>query len=359
MSDLRTLAAEAERIHTEYRRHFAGRSRYTRELGKLDELIAATDKAIAGAGGVSGADTELLPTLQQRAEMYRGERKAIAQLQSGGPDEALAHRTGAWSRLSRQRYMRNFAGQRRSTRDIGLLQALADDQAFWRDELQTAARRHDGDWHADDLAMMRHNADLYLGEVDQIHQARTELADNLRAQALATEANHQFRSWRLHFQDKPRRTRRAALLKRMVGSLERIHGDMLALRDKGFSESFHTGNIDNVARRIPLWKEELQRINEARAILTPDQLAGGLGEEANGWFTRYRDELAGKNRRTVSLEALAEICEGLFEVARAMEDQHRTWQSELNEKNLLVTLDNLKTYEREFELVRETQQPKA
>lgn len=356
---LRSLAEQAERIHAEYRRHFAGRARYTRELSRLDTLLADIRKLVAQAQTVPGADAELLPVLSQRLELYGAERQAIASVQAGGEDEAVAYRTGEWTRLVRRRYIRAFAGQNRLTRDLGLLQSMAADQRRWRDELRAVAARHEAGWHQEELGLMDDNVGIFETEAKAIEDAVAALEPERRAQVLATLANAQFDSWRLHFQGKTRGGRRPALLRRMIGSLERIHRDMLAVRDQGFNESFHQGNIENVAGRIRAWKEELRLIEGARATRDPDEVGATLGDEANKWFNEYRAQFAGKPRQGLDIDGLARVCEGLFEVALTMEDQHATWRRKLNARNLDIVIENLKAYEREFEQVREAQKQTA
>ncbi len=358
MSDvLRTLVDDADRIHAEYRRNFAGRSRFTRDLGLLDRLIAETAATAKRARTVSGADAELLPLLTEREALYKAERDRIAALQAGGPDEEVAHHARMWSQLGRMRYLRNYAGHARTTRDLGLLQALAADQRHWLDLLRAAAARHDGDWHADVIEQLERNARLFEGEVEQIRQAQQGLDPLRSAQLQSTLANAQFDSWRLHFQDRPRRSRRPTLLRRMIGNLERIHGAMVAARDAGVKEQFNLGNIDNVAGRITAWKAELERIESLRAKLGPDEVAGALGDDANSWFSRFRSDFGGRSYKDIDPVALGKVCEGLQEVALAMEDHHATWRRELNRKNLHIVLENLRAHEGEFERVRDAHKP--
>ena len=106
MSDLRTLADRVESIHTRYRQNFAGRSRISRDIGLLDQLIASLEGVASEASGLADAG-ELLPVVEQRLTLYRTEREAIHKAQSGGPDEVVAHRIADWSWLNHRRYVRH------------------------------------------------------------------------------------------------------------------------------------------------------------------------------------------------------------------------------------------------------------
>ncbi|MEC7946570.1 MAG: hypothetical protein VX265_03320, partial [Myxococcota bacterium] len=122
---LAQLTARADQAHDRYRREFAGRSRIGRDAAVLDGLVAQLQQILVEAGSVEGAGT-LRTTVEQRVALYRAERKAIAEAQAGGPDVAKAFRLHDWSWTDSRRYARHFAGQNRSTRDLGLMREMED-----------------------------------------------------------------------------------------------------------------------------------------------------------------------------------------------------------------------------------------
>ena len=350
MSDLRTLADRVQSIHDRYRREFAGRSRISRDLELLDQLIASLEGAASEAGALADSG-ELLPLTTQRLSLYRTEREAIHKAQNGGPDEVLAHRLADWSWLNHRRYVRHFAGQSRPTRDLGLLMELVEEQRRYRDELARLMARQAPGWRGELLAQIETNLEMYTKEIDAIPKARGELGAHRRVGVLATAANTQFGLWRSHFAEKSRRTRRAALLRRMITQLESIHTEMGIARDQGIKTPTHLGNLDKVKSRLDLYRREQGLIEQASSSAGPDEVARGLGSEANDQFTAYRAGFAGKSRTTVDADTLNGICDALQEIARNMDTLDRTWARPVNAKNLGVVVENLKQYEREHHLI--------
>jgi hypothetical protein len=338
MSDLRTIADRVQSIHDRYRSEFAGRSRISRDLSLLDQLIASLEGDAAEAGALADSG-ELSPLIDTRLTLYRDERAAIHKAQTGGPDEAVAHRIADWSWLNHRRYVRHFAGKSRPTRDLGLLREIVEEQRRYRDELAKL------------LSQIESNLTMYTTELDAIPAARNEQGAHRRVAVLATAANTQFGLWRDHFAEKSRRTRRAALLRRMIAQLADIHAEMERARDQGIKTETHLGNISKVASRLDLYRRELTLIEQAAASAGPDEIARGLGSDANDQFSAYRTGFAGKARTQVDQEKLGAICDQLQEIVRSMDTLDRTWARPVNAKNLGVVLENLKQYEREHHLI--------
>ncbi len=355
MSDLRTLADQSQAIHDRYRRDFAGKSRITRDVAVLDGLISELEVIHGQADGLDGAKESLMPTVAGWLTLYRTERESIAKAQEGGESEVVAHRISDWDWLNYRRYARHFAGQARPTRDLGLLTEMMVEQRRIRDELARVAAKQAPDWRSTLRAQVERNLELYTSESDTIAAARRELPPERRAQVLATAANAQFSLWRDNFASRARRTRRLALLQRMIGQLEQILGDMVEVRDAGIRTEAHLGNIDKVADRLALYRKELGLIEQAIGAAGGDTIAAALGTEANEQFSAYRSAFAGKSRRDVSLSALGGICDRLQEVTRNMDTLDRTWGHSLNAKNLQVVLENLKRYEREWIEIKKVQ----
>ncbi|MEL6343714.1 MAG: hypothetical protein AAFV53_11325 [Myxococcota bacterium] len=353
MADVQTLAARVEEIHTRYRQNFAGQSRITRDLNLLHQLIASMEGIAQDGGTIDGAGDSLLPTVRERLDLYRKERDAIAAAQAGGPAEVLAHRISEWTWLNQQRYQRNFAGQDRRTRDLGMLQEMRDEQRRWRDRLARAGTDQATGWRSDLLNQLEQSGNLYGSEFDAIQQARSTVTNDRKVSLLASLANGQFALWREHFANKARLSRRAGLLRRMLAQLKIIQGDMQAVRDAGITTDVHQKNLATVTERIATWQRELTEIERAAGSAGPDQVAGNLAREANEQFAMYRENFAGRPYSEVDIETLHGICERLHEIARNMDTLDQTWGREGNSKNLNVVIENLKRYEREWSRIRD------
>lgn len=347
------LADQATALHDRYRKGFVGRSRATRDLAALDALIADTTAFLPELG----QSLSLRSEVEERLVLYRNEREAIAQIQAGGADAVAAWRAVEWSDLTFSRYGREYAGQSRLTRDVSLLEEMAAEQAAWAASAGAVAKRVGEARLTEQVAQMAKHADLYRNEAVEVKKAQAGLAPADRVGPLATRANRQFALWRLHFEGRPRASRRVALLRRIIGELKGVQAAMEGARSAGITATTHGENITKVADRVRHHGEELGRIEEGRTNTPTTQLVGMLGDDANKLIARYRAEYAGKPREGRDLNPLADLCESMHEVARAMEavtaDRGADGQ---NARNLVVVLDHLKVMEREFAAIRKLKQ---
>jgi hypothetical protein len=351
MSDLPTLTAQVNTLHEQYRSHFEGRSRLTRDLARLDPIIVSLG-SLTDQINLLRDPGDLAALARTRMVLYRNEREEIHKLQTGGPAEVAAHRIAAWNWLNNQRYRRHFAGQSRPTRDLGLMQEMLVEQRRWRADLVELIGGQPEGWRRDLLSRLDGNLTLFTREHDAIPASRNEMKPEEQAMVWATAANTQFGLWGQHFAQKPRNTRRAALLRRMIGQLEVVVEGMTVLRDeKGIRTPMHLENIRKVNGRLDLYRNEIGQVEQSIANTTAENIARGLVSDANEQFAGYRAAFAGKPRNEVDLELLSTLCDRLHEIARAMDLLRRTWSVPNIDKNLEIVLDNLRQYEREHELV--------
>jgi hypothetical protein len=333
--------AAIDALHDRYRRSFAGRPRSTRDIGALDAIIADAERLSASADGAGRA------VLDERIALYRRERTEIAEVQSGGPEAAAAWRLVEWSRVTNARYLRTFAGQSRLTRDLGLLDEIAQEE---RARLAAFPATTDARLVAQ-RQQIASNADLYAREAAQIRTSRAREAPTRLASLLATLANAQFAAYRAHFQGQSRGTRREAALQRIVGALDAIRAQMETVRDLGVRTDAHLGNLAKVTDRVAHFRGELEKIRAARASMSADSIARALGDDANAVFRAYRAEFAGQSRATRDADRLAALCDGLHEIARTMDGL--VDGGSMNTGNLGIVLDQLASFEREHARIRE------
>jgi hypothetical protein len=341
--------AQAEAIHDRYRKGFVGRSRATRDLAQLDSIIADTESLLGGS-----LESSLRNKVQERLDLYRGERTEIAAIQAGGPAALVGWRAAEWSELLYGQYRRHFAGQNRTTRDLGLLGELVSDE---RGNLAAIPESADGRL-AQRRATIKANLGMYEAELVEIPKARNLMAPTDQARLLATLANEQFELWRRYFQGRMRMTRRPALLKRMVDTLDAIRGRMEALRDMGVRNDAHLSNIGKVAERASHFRSELAQIEAARAQAPGLDLSRRLGDDANAIFKAYREEFSGKSRAAADLSRLSTLCDDLHEVARTMRLLDDERPIDQNAQNLTIVLDHLKMMEREFVSISDAKKAK-
>ena len=352
---LSQLTSRADAVHNHYRQEFAGRSRIGRDPSILDGLIALSQQLVVEASSLESAAT-LRSALTERIGLYRSERTAIVDAAAGGPDLARAYRLHDVSWLDSRRYARHFAGKSRPTRDLGLLDEMASGERRRRDELIALASNKAADWRAESISGMDSGITLYTNERDAILGIRKGMSLTERSQVLASVANEQFSLYRLFFQGQSRRTRRVALLERIIGQLKATHNEMVSLRDAGLKSEPNDGNMIKVADRLAHHTTELVNIRNARAAVRPDELGTAFGEEANALFKAYREQFAGRPRDQADPSALSLICDQLVVSVQQMADLHAQTGLDSVARNLAVTLDNLKAYEREWAHIMQVRQ---
>ena len=347
-SDLQRLTDRAESIHDQYRREFSGRSRATRDASVLDGMLAQLAQVAQQAEALAGNDADaLLSTLTEREQLYRTERDAIRDIQADGPDAVRAARLNNWTWVALRRYQRNYAGQRRATRDLELLVELSALQRGWNEAFAALSVRRDGGAWAETTQQMASNLELFDSEAKAVREARASLDPAELSRVMATVANGQFNLYRRHFEGKSRRTRRIALLERVNRNLREVLRGMQGARDAGVQTEANLGNIDRVQRRIEMHQAEAEKIRLAQATVTPAELTGMLGDDANGLFRAYREGFGGVARKDADIDKLDDLCDQLFEIGLQMEELDRRHGLPTNARNIEIVLDNLKQFERE------------
>ncbi len=358
-SSFKSLKRRADDVYKRYEAHFGGKPRATRDLGLLDELLGELDEIIGAGrqelnGGRNPALVSLLDTAKQRRNTYRQERKAIVEAQEKAPKSEAAADLTRQANLVFSRYFRHFASKERRTRDLGLLTEIIVDLERIQAEMKDLATEDDQGLETA-LEAVEDNLQLYRKEYRAIEDARESLRADEQSDLLASLANAQFAIYRDHFAGHPRPTRRPALLERVIKQLKEIHKKMYALSQGGLDSQANERNMEIVSKNLDVYQSEVEKIHEAKASVTTEQLAGSLGAAANEVMAEYREGFAGQNRKTRDLEQLTLICDKMCEIAYQMRAIQRDEPSEMNEKNLHIVLESWTLYEAEFRKVREAQ----
>ena len=95
---------------------------------------------------------------------------------------------------------------------------------------------------------------------------------------------------------------------------------MSTLRKQGLDNEHLHQNIEIVSERSEFFQTELQAIQEAKAAAGVAELGSKLADSANELMGIYQEHFAGKERKLCDPEMLSEAIEGLYDLARQMED---------------------------------------
>lgn len=352
---LDSISQRAAALDERYNARFAGYSRLTRDLGEMDELIRQAKGLLAEAADLSGtAAAGVRENLQKQADLYEQERQHITAAKEMNEESKQAILLAAQANHLFHIYRRHFAGFKRDTRDLGLLNELIVELEKVEDAMDTLTRRAINKGLNTDLTTVRQNLEMYRNERGAIEQARAQGKLSEQADRLAELANEQFALYQKHFANRSRLTRRASLLERIINSLDvlaaRMRAQQAELRDQTLGE-----NVNVIAQQLTFYREELKKIREARATRSPEELSDGLAGEANSIMEEYRQHFAGQNRTTRDLSRLVVLLDRLQDVERLMSALAAERDLPSNARNLQIVRDNMTLFEREHDEIKKIQ----
>lgn len=358
--NLKELREQAQTLYDEYGARFAGKPRATRDLSALDSIIERLE-AVASQlralrnGGRDPALSSVLEQALENLETYENERKAIAKVQRQGGSAVEGSKLATWANLHFGQYFRHFAGKPRATRDLGLLNEIISELELIEAQMKKLQASEPAESVEADLKTVRENVAMYREERDNILSARNSGTDQEKASYLAMVANEQFGIYNFHFGGRPRVSRRAATLHRVIATLESIAEQMQELEDDGLGSEQNRGNLELVESQIETYRDEFDRIQDARRQTSTDELVGHLGTAANWTMEQYGENFAGMDRASRDLQLLSRLCDELLDIARQMRELDAGAQRQANDRNLTIVLDNLMLYQNEYEQIQSVQ----
>ncbi len=353
-----SFADELDRISARYESQFAGQSRATRNLDEIDAIIKDTESVLKRITSIPSAAappgvTELAEIARNNVTLYKNERQMIVQAKNAPPQAESFAPLAASANLVFARWHRHFAAQSRNTRDLGLLDEMAEELSGIRESMQELVAETKNKAFGTDLDLVTKTIAMYATERTAILAACADGSLDDRGSALALRANAQFKIYQDQFANQGRNTRRPGLLMRMIAELEAIQDEMRALKDAGLTGGSNTGNIDIVENQLGMFNKELVEIRKARQSTKLADLMGMLGGDANAAMAKYQEGYAGKDRKSRELGALSVICDQLGEIRRQMDELGRAEANTSNDANLEIVTNQLVLFEREYELIEE------
>lgn len=352
---MQELQERLDKLQRHYGARFAGLDRATRDLGELDVLVEETRQVVVEARGLAHSPeaAQLLETAQTRLAAWEREREAIAKAQSAGPAQLQANALGRKANRVFHIYRRHFAGQRRRTRDLGLLADLIEQLRVIQGELEalTADPNVNRERAEADVETIRRNIDMYVRERGEIVGARAGEAD-AEADLLAELANLQFQVYGTHFAGHGRLSRRPGLLRRVIDNLTTIRDRMRDLRRSGIADETHVQNIRLVSEQIAMYQTELEAIESARAAATTLDRIDAYGTELTRISGVYRENFAGQSRASRDLTMMRDILDRTHDVERQLDEIDRESPLARNREHLRTARDMLTLYAREYDAIK-------
>ena len=362
-----------QHIHAGYQVGFAGQPRLTRSPGQLDAWVTQLKSLSTQIRALPpGSKAELMELTKRRIKLYQAEATAIREAQQMNAFSQVAYGYIEWANLQGDRYQRHFAGQSRNTRDGNLLSELIVDAQVWTQQAQDHLNSSKDELSTEALTdlesrieRMRESEEMYQSELKAITESQQKSGTaQERADLFAYLANRCFETYRAHFADQPRSSRRLSTLERVNTQLEVISDQMASIisheGDQLEDRSRAERNLEIVRNNLESYQKEERSIDQAQLSLDYDGWVDTLSKAGEAVYQSYSQHFANQPRKDCDPELLCMLCDRLYDIACQLRP-FVEYSTELEERSqLLVMLDQLRLYHRELVLVRQaTQQDKA
>ena len=266
MEQFATFATSANFVFARYRRHFAGKSRATRDLGLLEEMIddlETIEENMAAIVKTSKNKTELqrdLDLVRRTLETYRSEENEIEKARKMGTAEEQASALAEVANGQFRIYQMHFAGKSRSTRRPALLQRVIDQLGTVLAEMQALKKGGltTGN-NVGNIEIVERQLETYKKELAEVRAARKGIAFGDLLGMLGGAANNVFDDFRKDFAGQDRKTRDIDKLSAMCDELGDVRRQML---DVGRAEqsASNDSNIDIVSSQLANFEQEHEQI---------------------------------------------------------------------------------------------------
>ena len=250
-----------------YRRHFAGRSRSTRDSSLLDEYLTELDRVLTALSSVPTENMpgikEIIEQARQNRELYQRERGAIAAARGAG---TLAEQGDILAAIANEQfviYKAQFAGKQRLSRPPWVLQRVITLLEIVRERME--ALRTQGlsaDSNFKNIAIVDERLKFYRSELDAIRKNRAETNFDELVNALGKAANDIFAVYNDKFAGQDRKTRSLETLSQLCDGLFDLARQMRDL-DEVQEHQANVHNLKVVVERLRLYQREYQFVQKA------------------------------------------------------------------------------------------------
>lgn len=262
IGEIHGLGQTVERSLAVWRRHFAGRDRKSRDLGRLDPAIASLAVALTRLEELKDmpeVKEDQLPNLVGQLELMKGERQEIEKIRLEMTPEERATSMLAEAQSALDRYRVLFAGQPRTTGRLETLDSILGSLMRCREALVAV-----GEAQATNVTVVDQNLASYRNEHALITEALAKVPVRDRTNHLGQAANQMFQLYQEHFAGKQRTTRDLKLLSDICDRLTEVAIQM-ADHDARHAETVNRKNLPIVEDRLRRYEAEWIEINKAKA----------------------------------------------------------------------------------------------
>ncbi len=268
--DFDALRSEANLVFAQYHRHFADRSRTTRDLGLLAEMIDDLERIeeemqelLPRVQGPTGPEKDLA-TVRENMKMYRGERGEIVEARGMGTPDEQASNLAEIANGQFKLYDDHFAGKSRVTRRPELIQRMIDNLTQVFDRMKTL--REQGlrlKYNDDNMKVVEESLATYTSELAEIRKARQGTSFGDLQGMLGGAANEVFEEYKKGFAGQDRRTRNLETLSAICDRLSEL-GRQMALLGRAEPAELNSRNLQIVTDQRVLFEREYTEIEKVQ-----------------------------------------------------------------------------------------------
>ncbi len=263
------LGTRANALFAVYTRHFAGKSRLTRDVALLDDLTGAIEEVrselreLVSTDAAAAASEQLVP-IEKNLEMYASERANIVATQQGTGEE----RTTAFANIANAQfdtYRKHFAGKSRLSRRTGLIDRVVSSLEKCEAGMQALiAEGEQLDTNRANLAIVQSRLADYRAEATAIRAARGNASVFEIIDALGQDANLVMEEYATHFAGKDRGTRNLDQLGTLMDRLAETERQMWTL-SRVQDNPTNSQNITIVHDTALVYEHEYKQIRDAQS----------------------------------------------------------------------------------------------
>ena len=261
--------ARANFVISQYRRHFAGENRGTRDLGLLAEMIQdlqALQAEMTALSKVYGGGTlaDDLGVVGEYLEMFREEQGEIASARDAGSVEDQASNLAGLANSQFEVYRLHFAGQPRVSRRPELLQRMVDNLTSTVERMK--GLRDNGlhvQHNVDNIAVVTERLEMWHEELVAIRDVRSQTPLLTMVDNLSEAADTVLEVYNERFAGQNRESRDLGLLGALCDRLTELERQMERLaRVQPLTQNER--NLEMVRDAIAMLNDEWDEVAEAQ-----------------------------------------------------------------------------------------------
>lgn len=265
------LATWANFVFDEYYRHYANQSRQTRDLGRLEEMIAELEgirddmEDLLGRKEIDSTRTDL-GIVTQNLEMYEAELDNILQARVAGTRDERVSALATMANDQFKVYRSQFAGKGRTTRRPELLGRVIKNLEGVLNQMRELNSKGStrSQTNTKNIGIVQENLKLYRSELNEIKASREDTTVEDLAGMLGGAANDVMAEYRSHFAGQSRATRDLELLSGLCDEMYEISIQMRDISDAAPTLDVNNKNISIVVDNLVLYQAEYRRVQEAK-----------------------------------------------------------------------------------------------